>query len=82
MVKHITVLVALALAGCAVIKVNVQRGADVYNGIGISCFKDIHVYPMTFGADGAVRSEGYQSGVDGESLGIAAGTAGKVLVKP
>lgn len=82
MVKHITVLVALILAGCAIVKVHVQRGTDVYDGIGISCFKDIEVAPMTFGADGSVKSEGYQSGVDGESLGEAGGTLVKVLGKP
>ena len=73
---------ALMLTGCAVLKINVKHGQDEYNGIGVSCFKDIKVSPMTFGADGSVQSEGYQSGVDGESLGEAAGSAVKVLAKP
>jgi hypothetical protein len=73
---------AIAFTGCAIIKVHVQRGPDVYDGIGISCFKDIKVDPLTFGADGSVQSMGYRSGVDGESLGEAGGTLVKVLAKP
>jgi len=77
----ILIIGAIALAGCAMIKVHVQRGQDVYSGLGVSCFKDIRVEPMTFGTNGIVTSGGYQSGVDGESLGTAGGALIKTLGK-
>ena len=76
------IAVILCCAGCAVIKIHVQKGQDEYSGLGMSFFKDVTVNPMTFAADGSVKSDGYHSGVDGAAIGVAAGMAAKSLITP
>lgn len=69
--------VIITCAGCAVVGIHTPQ----WNVMGASLFKDINVRPIRIDPDGAVESQGYRSGVDGEALGKAAGEAGKAIIR-
>jgi len=74
-IKVLSVIPLLALAGCAGIKVQTKD----WTVTGWSCFKQIEIPRVYKGADGAVIVEGYKGSVDGEALGTAIGAAVKSM---